>query len=65
MNKIKIGSKVVLRSGGPLMIVESFAETGRVIGIKSQERANCQWYDGVELLHGTFRISSLITPTDL
>ena len=46
------------------MVVESFAETEKGVGIERQERANCQWYDGVESLRGTFRISSLTTPTD-
>jgi uncharacterized protein YodC (DUF2158 family) len=55
MYEIKLGNRVTLTSGGPLMIVESFTES--VEG--KEKRVNCRWHDEKELLRGEFRVSSL------
>ena len=63
MSKIKIGSLVRLKSGGPMMKVRSF-EGAMGKAAAGQRKVNCEWYDETELLRGTFRVLSLTKEND-
>lgn len=49
----KVGSKVVLNSGGPVMTVKSVDSTPDVV------RYSCQWFAGKKLEQGHFPQDSL------
>lgn len=53
MNNIEVGSKVRLKSGGPLMTVRKIKEW------QGQMEATCDWFDGNKPIYGTFPLSSL------
>lgn len=64
MEEIKVGSKVKLNSGGPLMTVESLKKKteGNPLSRKNSEgvgEINCQWFEGTQLKYGTFPLESL------
>lgn len=64
MEEVKVGSKVELNSGGPLMTVKSLTKEteGNPLSLKSSEEVggiNCQWFEGAQLKYGTFPLESL------
>jgi uncharacterized protein YodC (DUF2158 family) len=46
---LKVGENVQLKSGGPVMTIDSMDET----------EAICQWFDGNKLQRGTFALAAL------
>lgn len=65
METIKVGTTVRLKSGGPVMTIESFAT--RLAGadimtsknVEDKSRVNCQWFEGPKLSKGSFDVMSL------
>lgn len=57
--KFKVGSKVVLNSGGPVMTVKSVDSTPIAI------RYWCQWFAGKKLEQGQFPQDSLEAVTEV
>ncbi len=59
----KIGDKVQLNSGGPIMSVEERLGIGSPslgLGEDSDEKYRCQWFAGKKLESGIFPVESLI-----
>ena len=52
--QIQVGDLVELKSGGPDMTVEKIYE-----GANGEQRAACQWFDGVKPMSGAFPLTSL------
>jgi len=48
--KFKTGDLVQLKSGGPIMTVQTYA---------SGDYLNCQWFSGTKLADGTFKEDSI------
>jgi len=69
MNQIEIGSTVKLKSGGPIMTVESYGtklEAGRFVvkNVDDMEKVVCQWFEENTLQTGIFPIASLVVADD-
>ena len=69
MDKLKVGDVVRLKSGGPVMTVFSYADTGITatglkgrISILSETKVVCQWFDGSTLMSSIFDIGSIEYP---
>lgn len=61
ISKFKVGDRVVLVAGGPVMAVEA------VLGYpaaEEQDLVRCQWFGGKKLESGVFPTASLRTAPD-
>jgi len=73
MESIKPSSLVQLKSGGPIMTVESFGrklEAGNPITARSivdETQLNCTWFEDSTLMYGTFdsALLTLVSEPDL
>jgi uncharacterized protein YodC (DUF2158 family) len=57
VNDISIGDVVILKSGGPQMTIDNMWRDA-VGGVT----ALCKWFEGSNLLTGTFNVSMLVKP---
>lgn len=57
MNEIKKGDRVILKSGGPLMTVQSLGDYSMSVGI--EDGALCVWFDGNKPMQKVFDIQAL------
>ena len=63
MSKINIGDVVMLKSGGPKMTVSNYPFMD-ICGNENENVAECNWFEGDRLVHGTFKVETLMV-TDL
>jgi uncharacterized protein YodC (DUF2158 family) len=70
MESIKLKSFVQLKSGGPIMTVESFARKQKAgnpllaVRVVDESQLNCEWFEGSNWMHGTFDAAELLTVSD-
>lgn len=57
MNEIKVGDKVILKSGGPIMTVQEIGDYTMTGG--PEEGALCVWFDGKKPMDKIFAIKAL------
>ncbi len=66
MEPIKLKSLVQLKSGGPIMRVESFARKQKrgntllAVRVADKSQLNCEWFEGSKWKYGTFGSTVLI-----